>query len=314
MSPSFDDIQHAMNHFVAGEVHHASEEQKHSSTIGEAISAGIMEAALSTAFELAAEAAMGLVMGSVGLASSSSHGHSTSSVGTLDGHGFTHQTTAFTCAVVSQKMILDQFHVTDPATGEPISEALLVYEAATHGWLDDHGTSIANMGKLLEHHGISSHHGHDWHHLVEDLSHGHQVLIAVNADYLWSNPGHASPLLQLFGAAPNHALVVKGVKVDPHGHVQVIVNDPGQPNGAGVEYPLEQFQTALGGGNFHYVATDHAPPGWSPSDQVTEGLQGTIPPSELGFDSVAHGIPEESFVDSLDSLSDEQRLDLIRSI
>src|SRR5262245_3812491 len=80
--------------------------------------------------------------------------HSVVSIGIPDDHGFTHQTTAFDCDVVSEKMILDRFGVVDPRTGEPLSEAQLVYDATVHGWLTDHGTSIEDMGRLLEFYGV----------------------------------------------------------------------------------------------------------------------------------------------------------------
>ncbi len=315
MVPDFNDIQNAMDHYVAGEIQHANDEH-HTNHVVDAVKSTLLQVAVEVAMELAGDFAMGLVTSGCGLAKTGDHDHehSPAIAGSAHGFGFTHQTTAFTCAVVSQKMILDQFGVIDPATGEPVSEALLVYEAASHGWLDDHGTSIANMGRLLDHHGIANHHGHDWHHLVKDLSQGHQVLIAVDADHLWAEPGTVSPLHQLFGSSPNHAIVLKGARVDEQGHVHVIVNDPGQPDGAGAEYSLEQFQTALGGGHFHYVATDSAPPGWSPDQHGAEHW-GNAP--GINFESLTpsdHYLPFDSFASSVDSMSETEKFDLIRSI
>ena len=43
----------------------------------------------------------------------------------------------------------------------------------------------------------------------------------------------------------------------------VVVADPGEPNGAHHEYPLKDFENAFADSGFHYVATDHAPPGFS---------------------------------------------------
>ena len=48
--------------------------------------------------------------------------HYVISLGSPDGQGFTHQTTGFTCDLVAQKMILDDFGVIDPPTGQPVSE------------------------------------------------------------------------------------------------------------------------------------------------------------------------------------------------
>jgi hypothetical protein len=47
------------------------------------------------------------------------------------------QTTPFTCAVMAQCGIIGAF------TGEPVSEAQLVYEATINGWLTDGGRAIA---------------------------------------------------------------------------------------------------------------------------------------------------------------------------
>jgi hypothetical protein len=67
-----------------------------------------------------------------------------------DMHDWVHQTTPFTCDVVSQEMILHEF-------GVNASEAQLTYDAASHGWLTDSGTSPENMAQLLELHGVHTH-------------------------------------------------------------------------------------------------------------------------------------------------------------
>jgi hypothetical protein len=181
-------------------------------------------------------------------------------IGDPSGDGFTAQTTAFTCNLVSQKMILDQFHITNPSTGQPISEAQLVYDATVHGWLTEHGTSIPDMGRLLEYYGVPCHHGNGFEAMLREVAAGHQVIVAVNADELWTPDWHA-----VTAHGPNHALVLKGVKADGHGGIVAVLNDPGQPHGAGVEYPFDQFRAACDDGHFHYVATDHAPPDWVPT-------------------------------------------------
>ena len=52
--------------------------------------------------------------------------------------------------------------------------------------------------------------------------------------------------------------------MDEQGHAVVVVADPGVPNGAHREYPLTDFENAFADSGFHYVATDNAPPGFSP--------------------------------------------------
>jgi hypothetical protein len=235
-------------------------------------------------------------------------------VGAPTGSGFTHQTTAFTCAVVSQKMILDQFGVVDPATGQPVSESLLVFEATSHGWLTDHGTSLDNMADLLELHGIPCHHGHDWHHLIQDLSRGHQVAIAVNSNEIWTDNPWSTFMNQIMPGHPDHAVVLKGLTVDEHGHVTVVLNDPGRPDGAGVEYPLEKFQAALGNGSFHYVATDIAPPSWESNSTVEALLRQQYELSSISQEPSESPSSLHDFSDQLSHMNDSERLEFLRNL
>lgn len=187
------------------------------------------------------------------------------------------QSTDFTCAVVSQQMILEEF-------GIEVSEAQLVYDAVTNGWLTDAGTSIGDLGSLLEHYGIDTHQGvgAGIESLMSELVQGHSVIAAVDADELW-NPG--SLFEDLFGAdGADHALVVTGLDLSDPDHPQVYVNDPGDPNGAGKAYPLEQFLDAWADSGNTYVATDEAPPGLA-----QHGVLGTQ------FDAESNMYMDESF-------------------
>ena len=76
------------------------------------------------------------------------------------------QTTDFTCAIVSQQMILEQF-------GVDLSEAQLVYEATSAGFLTSAGTMPEDMGRLLEAHGVSTHQSFG----LENLSNGTGVFL-----------------------------------------------------------------------------------------------------------------------------------------
>jgi len=175
------------------------------------------------------------------------------------------QTTGFTCAVVSQEMILNAFGVRDPGTGQPISEARLVYDATSHGWLTDGGTNLADMGRLLDLYGVHSHHGAGLPQALDELAQGHKVIVGVDADELWhSDHWILNGMKDLMGKSPNHALVIEEVRMDEHGHPIVVVADPGDPNGEHREYPLKDFENAFADSGFHYVATDGAPPGFSP--------------------------------------------------
>lgn len=171
-----------------------------------------------------------------------------------DDAGFwTHQTTDFTCAVVSQQMILRQF-------GIDVSEAQLVYDATVNGWLTDGGTSPADVGQLLEHYGVPTHTsvagGVDG--LIDELSRGHKVVIGVDAGELW----HQDLPFEdwLIGERADHAVVLTGLDMSDPQHPTVFINDPGVPDGAGKAYPLDQFLEAWADSGQFYVATDEAPP------------------------------------------------------
>jgi len=175
---------------------------------------------------------------------------------TDDAKDWVHQTTDFTCAVVSQEMILHEF-------GINVSEANLVHDADVHGWLSDHGTVPEDLGKLLELHGVPCH--TNMHasaaDLANELAHGHKVIVGVFADGLWQQNPVQTGIRELVGLDnANHALVLTGVDMsDPH-HPRVFVNDPGDPRGEEKAYPLDQFLEAWHGSGNMYVATDSAPP------------------------------------------------------
>jgi len=157
------------------------------------------------------------------------------------------QTTDFTCAIMSQKMILSQF-------GIELSEAQLVYEATSGGFLTSDGTSPEDMGRLLEAHGVSTHQAFGLENLLIDLASGHKVIVAVNSGELWGKDW----FLDVHGA--DHALVVNGLDLSDPSNPQAVLNDPGHPNGAGMRVPLDQFLDAWDDSGQFYVATDDAPP------------------------------------------------------
>jgi hypothetical protein len=172
----------------------------------------------------------------------------------LDSHFHHHQTTDFTCGVVAQQGIINEF------TGQDLSEADLVYEATANGWLTDHGTTPEDVGRLLEAHGVACHsmdHAH-MSDIASELSVGHKVIVGVNSDELW-NSQH--PLHDFTTQAANHAIWVTGVDTTDPKHPTVIVNDSGDPDGRGHEYDLRSFVEAWQASGFSYTATDHAPPG-----------------------------------------------------
>ena len=180
------------------------------------------------------------------------HGTVVGTPGT-DTHDWVHQTTPFTCDVVSQEMILHEY-------GVNASEAQLTYDAAAHGWLTDSGTSPQDIAQLLELHGVHTHTNYNSgvDALTSELAQGHKVIVAVNSGELWNS---ASPVSSWFNSpGADHALVVTGLDMSDTRHPHVIVNDPGDPQGAGKSYPMDQFLEAWGGSGNMYVATNNPPP------------------------------------------------------
>lgn len=164
------------------------------------------------------------------------------------------QSTDFTCAVVSQQMILSDF-------GINVSEAQLVYDATSNGWLSDSGTGIDDMGRLLEHYGVSTHANYsgDFPSLVSELAHGHKIIVPVNSGELWHGVSFWQKLTGSHNTGPDHAIVVSGVDFSDPDHPMVVVNDPGSGAGEAQMYPLEHFLEAWNDSNCMYLATDAAP-------------------------------------------------------
>jgi hypothetical protein len=162
------------------------------------------------------------------------------------------------CAIKCQQFILEQF------TGHSVGEGSLVREAVEHGWYaPGQGTTPANVGNLLELHGVPvTHYDHaSQFHLAQELAQGHKVIVGVESDTLW----HHNPLLEglrdLLGVhgAADHAVVVSGIDTSDPQHVLVQVSDPGTGQ-ALATYPMEQFLEAWRGSDFFMVAThDPAP-------------------------------------------------------
>ena len=182
-------------------------------------------------------------------------------VGDPDNTGHIAQTTAITCAVVSQQMILNDFGVVSPTTGLPLSEAELTYVAAVNGWLSE-GTTPDDVGKLLDYYAIPNHKGYGIDNLVTELQQGHKVIVGVDSSELWNSN---NPILNfaedyVVGENADHAIVVNGIIFDGQCEPIVVVNDPGSPQGAGNQYPISTFLDAFQDSNCFYVATDNAPP------------------------------------------------------
>jgi hypothetical protein len=168
------------------------------------------------------------------------------------------QATDFTCAVVSQEFILDA------VTGQDFTEEQLMHEAAANGWLSPDGTAPADVGKLLELHGIPVERQYDA--TVDDLLHklqeGEKVIVAVDAYEIWNptNQWDLNDTLEDFTGIPgqdaDHAVQVTGIDNTDPANPMVVLNDPGSPSGQGTLVPLDQFVGAWEDGGCYMVSTD----------------------------------------------------------
>lgn len=171
------------------------------------------------------------------------------------------------CAVAAQASIINQFY---PNHHLSVDDA--DYVAFANGWYHPGGgTAPDDVGKLLDvfdipHHQVD-HASLDQ--LVSELQAGHRIIVGVNSAELWDQ----GPLAEFWNwfieklgldtaefNPANHAVSLTGINVSDPAHPTVVLNDSGNPDGAGIEYPLDRFMDAWQNSDFHYVATNAAPP------------------------------------------------------
>lgn len=155
-----------------------------------------------------------------------------------------------TCAIKSQQLILQDF-------GINISETQLRDEAMGLN-IYDGGTAPADVGKLLELHGIgiSQYDNANIFNLVNELSLGHKVIVGVDSGELWKDN-----ILDRFfeDSEADHALIVSGVDTSDPNNVKVILTDPGTGDLL-KEYPMEQFIDAWQDSNCFMMTTNESVP------------------------------------------------------
>lgn len=167
-----------------------------------------------------------------------------------------------TCAIKSQQLILEEF-------GIEISEDQLREEAIAHGWYTPgEGTSMEDVGKLLELHGVQCHqyvNGNVFN-LVNELAQGHKVIMGVDSGELW-NYGFIEHMedRHIGGERADHALIVSGINTSDPNDIKVIITDPGTGDLC-KEYSLSQFIDAANDSQFFMVTTD------TPQPNVFDGI------------------------------------------
>lgn len=165
------------------------------------------------------------------------------------------------CALRSQQIVLRDF-------GIDIHFKDLEHLAKENGVYSDDGTSMIDVGKVLDLAGVDMHQviGSNMYDLTNELAQGHRVIVGVDANELWYNDSLTDKLKNWFDDVTghqggNHALIVAGVEVNPKDptDVKVVLTDPGSGD-LRIEYPMKQFMDAWKDTNCFMAATDDPAP------------------------------------------------------
>ena len=173
------------------------------------------------------------------------------------------------CAIRSQQIILRDY-------GIDVSIDELKQFATQNGWYDPKGgTPMGYIGNILESCNVHCRQdaGCTVYDLVNELSQGHRVIVAVDANELWADRENDTikQTKEWFndvfkGNTPNHALVVAGVEVNPQDpdDVKVVLTDPGTGD-LRIEYDLDDFMDAWEDSDcFMTTTTEPAPLQYDP--------------------------------------------------
>lgn len=191
-----------------------------------------------------------------------------------------------TCAIKSQQLILNDF-------GVPCTEDDLVQYSYEHGWYQGNGTTMADVGNLLETAGIPVTRQADANvfNLVSELAQGHKIIVGVDSNELWENDSLFEKIKNwlsdfFMGDTPDHALIVAGIDTSDPNNIKVLVTDPGSGDYCKA-YPLEQFMDAWSDSSCYMVSTDISVP------QNVAGMENFNP--EIGHIDNVVGVPYADF-------------------
>ena len=139
------------------------------------------------------------------------------------------------CCLECEKHIMRQH-------GIDYNEQQLLNNAIRQGWLKENGTALHNVGRHLETAGllISRQYNASIQDIVEALSNGESVIVAVDSGELTGDT-HIETLEDAFiGSLPDHTVVVLDCNV---GEKTITIFDPNSPNRQDI-YHLAQFANA----------------------------------------------------------------------
>lgn len=174
--------------------------------------------------------------------------------------GWHEQQASHSCAVVGQEFLIDRF------TGVDHTEEELAAVAEAHDWYRPGvGTPLEDVGNLLEYYDVpvERSQGESLDSLSTALSEGEGVLVALDSDELLAADPEALRLADaagIPGQGADHVVQVIGFDRSDPGDPRVILNDPGRPDGAGLDVPEADFLaawddserfTVIAGGNRH---------------------------------------------------------------
>lgn len=171
------------------------------------------------------------------------------------------------CAIRSQQIILRDY-------GIDVSHEELVKMATENGWYNpETGTPEMHMSKILQAFNVpvTQQSNCTIYDIVNELSQGHRVIVAVDSGELWKEKDFGEPkVMKLFqkvwepvedfvfqNDGADHALIVAGVEVDRENPEKsyVILTDPGTGT-LRLQYEMDDFIDAWKDSNYLMVSTD----------------------------------------------------------
>lgn len=150
------------------------------------------------------------------------------------------------CVLACEKFVLKQRNHNTSDYNE------LKKEAEKRGWLKEGGTTLYNIGRILEEAKLSVVRRYDCklEDLVNELNAGCSVIVAVDGNELLGNYEQEKIKDMAEGKTANHAIVVTGIN-EKEDYVEV--HDPDSENSRD-KYPLKQFMDAWDDSQYYMVS------------------------------------------------------------